>query len=210
MARARRIIYAGNQNTSTDYRPIVSGAAHYAYVGGVKIPWWVAQTQQPSPKITSQPTGSIGISGGYTSGNYTIYCSGTRNANSYGAWRAFDGSYSDAYGWASQSSGDKWLGILLPVGLKSISITIRNRTRSSIVAGPISGTFYGSDTVTLSGTAIGTFSGRPGSTSAAGWTVACNNHNDSYRFIRIAIATHDNSGSYCAIGEMYIDGKRAA
>lgn len=213
MARAKRILYNGNQNTGVDYIPLVGGQARWAYAGGVRIPRWSAVAAQPSPKITAQPTGSTGTGGGYASGSYILYCSTTNNANSYGAWRVFDGTNADAYGWAT-AAGDAspWIGIKLPYSLKSISITISNRIRASLVGGPISGNIIGADSATLSGTVIGTFSGQAGSSSGAGFTVYCSNHNDSFQWVFVQITGYDNGGgqNYAAIGEITINGKAAS
>ena len=206
--RAKRIIYNGNENTGVDYIPYIGGMPQYAYVGGVRIPHWTAITRQPSPKITAQPTGSTGINGGYVSGNYRIYCSTTNNPNSYGAWRAFNGTNTDIYGWASGGeSAGAWIGILLPVPVKSAVVSIYNRISPSIVYGPNAVSVYGSDAVTLSGALIGTGTGN-GNTSGGLITVVCNNHNDSYRFFRI-VATATAQTAFVAIGQIYIDGKQA-
>ena len=78
----------------------------------------------------------------------------------------------------------------------------------------MTGTIEGADSVTLSGTQIGSYtrSAAQAATSGQSFTVTCNNHNDTYRFVLINIATFDNSGAqnYASIGEIVINGKKAA
>ena len=214
MASVKRLIYNGNTYTHTDYIPVVNGVDSWAVVNGVVIPWWVASAQQPATKFDEQPSGSTGVNGGYTANGYTIYCSTTINANSYGVWRAFDGININANGWASKNDDTSpWVAIKLTQPLKSITVTIYNRVRSSIVNGPIAGTIEGLDSITGTSTVIGSFSGKSGSTSAAGFSVICNNYNDAYQVVKINLTNWagkgDSSNNYIAIGEIYIDGKYA-
>ena len=201
MASAKRIILNGNGSTSVDYIPYVNGVKCHAYVGGVQIPWWEKGSKRPTVTMTANTTGSFTAS---ASSEYS---------RSYAAWKAFDNSYSNAYGWASKATDKSpWIQIKLDVPMKDITVTIYNRTRSSLVNGPISGTIYGSDNGS-SLTSIGSFSGRSGTTSAGSSTITCNNHSQAYQYVRVSVSNWANktasSNNYLSIGEIYINGKVA-
>ena len=196
--RAKRIIYNGNQNTGVDYIPYVGGAAQYAYVGGVRIPHWTAAAKRPTVNMTVNNTPAP----------YVALASSENGAARYQAWAAFSGN--NTYGWTTAANqANAWIQIKLDKPLKSVTVTLQNRS-SSPVAGAISGGIFGSDNGTASSwTRIALFSGRNGTTASASTTVVCDNHNDAYQYIRVYVGDWDtkSSGGYLSIGQISINGK---
>lgn len=201
MAKAKRIIYNGNLNTSVDYIPLVDNVVKYAYVNGIKIPHWTSQTYPAAP-MTSNSSQNCVIT---TSGNYST-------SSTYAPWRAFD---SDKTGTAWASAQDQnvvWIMIKLPKPLKNITVHITNRIHSSgyvngIGACQVQGSDNGSSFTTIS-----TFNGNT-STGGRSYIHNCANYNDAYQYIRLYITDWGNktasSSNYCAIGDIYFTGKVA-
>lgn len=201
MARAKRIIYAGNANGPDDFIPIVGGVANHAYPGGVRIPWWQGVDWRPTSAMTSNSAPSP-----FVVTRSSVY------GSSYEAWKAFNKSYSDAYGWVTDSTDQTqpWITLKLDVPLKNIVTHVYNRTRDSLVNGWK--TFYvdGSDDG-VTWYQIGGWSGRDGVTSGAGSAHSCTNYNDHFQYVRWRVTDWDRRGAstnkYCAIGELYVTGK---
>ena len=124
---------------------------------------------------------------------------------SYAAWRAFNKSHSDAYGWASKAADTApWLQLQMPRALTDICIAITNRTRSADVNGPIAGKVLGSNNGSA-WTEIGAFSGFDGETSGGvSGTVACGNKT-AYRYVRVAFSRWVG-GETVTVGEMQVTG----
>jgi len=201
--RAKRIIYNGNQNTSTDYIPLVNGQQLWAYVNGVRIPHWVAAAKRPTVNMTSNTTPAPYVAD-----------RSSRYGPNYEAWKAFNTDIADQYGgWVSDSTDPQpWIQLRMDVGLKNIYIVIKNRQRSTLVNGAKAGIIYGSDDG-ANLVQIGSFSGRNGATSALATTHYCNNYNDSYQYVRLVITDWERKGmstdKYMAIGELEVYGKIA-
>lgn len=207
MAHARRLIYNGNLDTSADYRPIVGGVEKRIYIAGTneRIPYWVDANAW-------YPQSFANMTGYTTPSPYHAWAS-SEYSSSYQAWRAFNGSFGDAYGWVAASADTApWLSFSMTTPLKDVYFDIYNRTRSSLVNGPISGDLIASD---YDGgyVQIGTFSGLPGATSGAGTRVTCWNHNDAFTFFRFRFTNwsrkDQSTDKYLAVGEIYIRGKIA-
>lgn len=206
MARARRIIYAGNANGPDDFIPVVGGAQQHAYPGGVRIPWWIGtgDSWRPTSVMTSETAPSPYVV------NYS-----SRYSSSYTGYLAFNKNFSTAYGWATDPTDQTqpWITLKMDVALKNIVTHVYNRTRSSSVNGWK--TFYvdGSDDGST-WYQIGAFSDRDGSTSGAGSAHSCTNYNDAFQYVRWRITDWVGRGGasnkYCAIGELYVGGKYAS
>jgi len=123
----------------------------------------------------------------------------------YAAWRAFNKSNSDHYGWASlDSESEPWIQLQMPQALENITIKLVNRTKATGVEvnGPKAGYVQGSNNGT-SWTPLASFSGFDGTTSAGvSGTISCNN-SIAYKYVRITLT---ESGG--AIGEIYITGTK--
>jgi hypothetical protein len=203
MARARRIIYNGNQNTSVDYIPYLNEQKRWAYYNGIRIPHWVWAAKRPTSAMTSNTAPSP----------FEVTRS-SRYGAAYEAYCAFDNKNSDAYGWVADSTDqtNPWIQLKMDTGLKSIYIVLKNRLRSSLVNGVKSATIYGSDNGSTL-VQIGSISGRDGATSALSTTHYCTNHNDSYQYVRLIVHDWDRRGQstdrYLAIGEIEVYGKLA-
>lgn len=205
------MLISNGTDFNTDYIPYVDTGsawveAHLNVDSGsafVQIPNWKAAAKRPTSAMTSNsaPSPFVALASSEYSSNYAT-------------WKAFNIDYSDAYGWAAANDDlTPWIQLKMDAALKNISVVIKNRTRASLVNGPIAGTVYGSDNGSA-WTAIGSFSGRAGSTSAYVSTVACANVNDAYQYVRIALSDWagkgDGTNQYCAIGEIEISGRYAA
>lgn len=129
----------------------------------------------------------------------------TENSSSYAAWKAFNKSNSDAYGWASKEiDSNKWIQLKMDVALKNITVTIRNRSgAASLVNGIVSGTIMGSNDGST-WTTLCTISGRDGATIGKSSTHECNNQT-AYSYVRIKVTSSTNN-SYVAVGEIEIKG----
>ena len=126
------------------------------------------------------------------------------NNSSYAAWRAFNKSYSDQYGWATANgTREGWIQLEMDVALKQISVTIINRT-FEYVHGPENGVIYGSNDGE-EWQSIGTFGGRDGDTSALKTVYECNNDEIAYRYVRINVSR--SADPYVAVGEIIIEGE---
>ncbi len=199
MATAKRIIYNGNQNTGVDYKPAGGQNGKHAVVSGVEIPIWVDNGAEKQPVMTSNSAPSP----------HTASAS-SRYSTSYDYYECWDGYHGDATNaWASASaqSAPGWTACYIEAALKDIQVIIYNRTRSSLVNGPVTGKLYGSDNGS-SWAQIGTFS-RSGSASGAGTTHVCTtnytSYNNTYKWIKVQIDTW-YGGSYIAIGEIMVKG----
>jgi hypothetical protein len=127
----------------------------------------------------------------------------------YRAWKAFNKSYADQYGWASAADvANPWLMIKLDKALLDIVVTIYNRTFANYVNGIISGRIFGSnDGVNFTENPIATISVRDGATDAEYSEHECNNKT-AYQYIKIIADTwNQDGGTYVAVGEVYIDGR---
>jgi hypothetical protein len=204
MARARRIIYNGNQNTSVDYIPYLNGQKRWAYYNGIRIPHWVWAAKRPTSAMTSN-----------TAPSPYVADRSSRYGPKYEAFKAFnnaiDGTY-DAWVADSTDQTNPWIQLKMDTGLKSIYIVLKNRVRGSLVNGVKSATIYGSDNGSTL-TQIGTISGRNGASSGLVTTHYCNNHNDSYQYVRLVVHDWDRRGQstdrYLAVGEIEVYGKLA-
>ncbi len=129
----------------------------------------------------------------------------SENSTSYAAWKAFNKSNSDAYGWASkQVDSNKWIQLKMDVALTNITVTIANRAgSSSIVNGIVSGTIQGSNDGST-WVNLCTISGRDGATVGKASIHECSNET-AYSYIRIKSASSTNN-SYVAVGEITIKG----
>lgn len=126
----------------------------------------------------------------------------TEYSSRYAAWKAFDKSYSNAYGWASANgTSDGWLQLEMDVALRKIAVTIINRT-FTYVNGPETGIIYGSNDG-VEWTSLATFRDRDGNTSALKTVHECNNDEIAYKYIRVYVA---RSAGYVSIGEIVIEG----
>lgn len=126
----------------------------------------------------------------------------TEYSSRYAAWKAFDKSYSNAYGWASANgTSDGWLQLEMDVALRKIAVTIINRT-FTYVNGPETGIIYGSNDG-VEWTSLATFKGRDGNTSALKTVHECNNEDMSYKYIRVYVA---RSEGYVSVGEIVVEG----
>lgn len=125
-------------------------------------------------------------------------------SSSYAAYKAFDKTYANQYGWASAyGEADEWIQIRLDVALRNISVTIINRT-FEYVNGPQSGTIQGSnDGETWED--IAAFEGRNGDTSGYKSVHECSNSDMAYSYVRINCRRE--GGTMIAIGEIYIEGE---
>ena len=133
-----------------------------------------------------------------------IASASSENSTSYTAWKAFDKSSSNAYGWASkQTDTNKWIQLKMDVALKDITVTITNRTRDSLVNGIKAGSILGSNDGST-WTTLCTISGRDGAKSNSSTTHACNNETP-YSYVRIKITSSSNE-TYAAVGEITIKG----
>jgi hypothetical protein len=203
VARAKRIIYNGNDNTSTDYIPYIGGVQQWAYYNGIRIPHWIQAAKRPTSAMTSNTAPSPFVAN-----------RSSRYGPDYEAFKAFDNQNTDAYGWVAESADqtDPWIELKMDIGLKSIYIVLKNRVRGSLVNGVKSATIYGSDDGS-SLVQIGSISGRDGTTSGLVTTHYCNNHNDSYQYVRLVVHDWDRRGlstdRYLAVGEIEVYGKLA-
>ncbi len=146
------------------------------------------------------------------SSNGYVVSASTENSNSYAAWRAFNKSYGDRYGWVSKTrstDGSPYIQIKLPSAQKITKISLANRT-FSIVNGVIAATVMGS-TDGSSWTTICSISGRNGATSGLLTEHECTDTGVAYQYVRIKPTNWTNynnsttSDRYVSIGEIYIE-----
>lgn len=145
-----------------------------------------------------------------SSNGYTAAAS-SENSNSYAAWRAFNKSYGDRYGWVSKTrstDSSPYIQIKLPSAQRIAKISIANRT-FSIVNGVIAATVTGSNNGS-NWTTICSITGRNGSTSGLLTEHECTDTGTAYQYVRVKPTNwynYNNSSTsdrYVAIGEIYI------
>lgn len=140
---------------------------------------------------------------GYSSQNCVVSASSEYNQTTYAAWRAFNKTYGDQYGWATaRGTLEGWIQLQMDVALKKISVTIINRTYT-YNDGPEAGVIYGSEDG-VEWTSIGTFNGRDGATNGLKTVHECNNDEIAYRYVRINVSR--TSDVLVSIGEIIIEG----
>lgn len=130
----------------------------------------------------------------------------TENTSHYRAYRAFDGSTTNA--WASSSSDTApYIQLQMPQALCNLSFTITNRgDRDNHINGPLTGIFYGSNDGS-SWTQIGTFTRSDGETKGGGTSTHTCNNTTAYKYARVSILTWADDGSkFVCIGELSISG----
>lgn len=219
MASIMRLLIDNGTDFNTDFISYVDTGsvwveAHICVdIGGAfqQIPNWKTAAKRPTSAMTSNSSPSPFVA--MASSEYS---------SSYPAWKAFNNDNSDAYGWASDNNDPApWIQLKIDIPLKNIGMVIKNRTRSSLVNGPIAGKIYGTDDGSAPADAnnlLGTFNGLPGATSTAITTlnIAAKTsmyYNNAFQYIRIVFTDWNNKGSgsnqYCAIGEIEIYGKYA-
>lgn len=170
--------------------------------GWVQIPNWEWSGPYPSAAMTANNAPSP-----FLVERSSIYSSG------YEGYKAFNQSYSDAIGWAATGTDSSpWIRCKFATPLRSIMITLCNRTRSSMVNGVIDSGIYGSNDG-INWTQIGSISGRDGGTSAYASNHWCWNSEDTYTWLQLSPTNWANktasSDKYVAIGEIYIYGLQA-
>jgi len=177
----------------------------YRRISGVWVlfPNWTASGPYPLNALTANNAPSPYVAA--ASSNYSA---------TYAAWKAFNQSYADANGWCgTDADTSPWISLYFQEPLKDIYVTLRNRTRASLVNGVKAATIYGSNNGT-NWDSIGSFSGRDGATSAYGSTHYCSNPDTAYTYLKLVPTDWErrtqSSDKYCAIGELYIYGKKAA
>ena len=135
----------------------------------------------------------------------------THNSTSYAAWKAFNKTNTDAYGWVSKEiDNQKYIQLKMTEALKEIKVTISNRVHDSYVNGIIAGTIYGSNDGST-WTSICTITGRDGATSGYSNEYTCTNTDVAYQYVRVKATNWKNKGgdqSYVAVGEISITGLR--
>ena len=161
--------------------------------------------------IAADPAGEVQATypASAMTGAFSADCAASASSeysSSYAAWRAFNRSSADAYGWANKDSDSApWLQLQMPRALKNISVTITNRTRSSSVNGAVAGTVLGSN----NGSAwveLKAFSGFDGATSGGvAGTVDCGNA-IAYRYVRVSFSAWAGGGKGMCVGEMRVTG----
>lgn len=184
----------------------IDGVAHKIKKGYIGIDG-VARQFFSSGTLVVHPT--VAMTANESSG-YGCGCS-SYNSSNYDAWRAFDKSHSNQYGWVSKASSTDsapWLQFRLPSEQKIIKFTIANRTFSNYVNGLIAGTIVASNDAATWKT-ICTISGRNGATSAHVSEHECTDQETPYRYIRFKPTNWTNrsasgGNSYIAIGEISI------
>lgn len=134
-----------------------------------------------------------------------VVSASSQYSSDYAPYRAFNKS-ADSNGWASKETSDeKWIQLQMDVALKDIVVTIYNRTRSSSVNGPTTGTIHGSNDGST-WYQIGSFANRDGSTSGASSVHTCTNTDTAYKYVKLIVSNPAQPNVYIGIGEIYIDG----
>lgn len=170
-------------------------------VGGVSVEEDPNEPEEDNEPRVVRPAAAMT---GYNSQGCVVTYS-TEYNDTYAAWRAFDKSYSDRRGWATDDgTPEGWIQLQMDVALKKISVTIINRT-FEYPSGPENGVIYGSNDGE-EWQSIGTFGGRDGETSALKTVHECNNDEIAYRYVRVNVSRNNNSDRYVAVGEIIIEG----
>lgn len=191
LARKVKKMYVGIDGTA---RKVKKG---YIGIDGVAKQFFSAETLVIHPTVALTADSSNGY----------VASASTANSTSYAAWKAFDKTYSNAYGWVSKETDTSpYVQLKLPNALKIAKVSIANRTHASLVNGVIAATIQGSNNGSDWET-IGTITGRDGATSGLLTDHECTGA--AYQYVRIKPTNWKNKNAdekYVAIGEIYIAG----
>lgn len=183
-----RLLYWAN---NAEHLGTVIGIVYYTKLVEGEVP--AIRVSRPSAAMTANSSQSCVASASAT------------YSSSYPAYKAFDKSYSDQYGWsAPRGTTSAWIQLKMDIALSNIEVTLANRTYN-YSNGPTQGEILcssdGSTWVSMT-----TFTGRNGNTGATPTVHKCNNETP-YQYVRVLCERP--GGDLVSIGEVFITGEKA-